>query len=122
MIEQRTAEMMAVNVFAGREQKVYADDKKAKLNQGWTSSSIAMPVSLAELKGCWQARQESRSRSRPDPAFHATAATPEPQQNPPAILQDASAVRNRPITSTDYDDPAELVESLRDNRRSQVNP
>ncbi len=50
LAERRTANMLDIDNFAGREQQLYVNHKKVKLNARWTSSVIVMPVDIAEIK------------------------------------------------------------------------
>jgi hypothetical protein len=112
--------LLAIDTFVGREQKLYANHKKAKLNRSWKTSSIMMPVTMAETKR-WALRSvtscdgdPSKARKEPHPAPEmAAASASEPSRESGATLQVPPPSRLNPDTSTDYQEPATLVEDIR---------
>ncbi|OCT45825.1 hypothetical protein CLCR_01721 [Cladophialophora carrionii] len=116
IIERRTANLMAVAAFAGREQKLYAHHKKMKMSKSRKSSSIMMPVSMAELKrwavrsvtGCDGNHLEQQPAPKPVSPMAVASASFLP------VLPQSNDNRD---TSTDYQDPARLVEELRSDQK-----
>ncbi|EXJ60804.1 hypothetical protein A1O7_04957 [Cladophialophora yegresii CBS 114405] len=116
IIEQRTANLMAVAAFAGREQKLYAHQKKMKMSKSRKSSSIMMPITMAELKR-WAVRSVTgcdgnhlKQQPAPNPVTPTMVASA-------SFLPVPSQSTDHRDTSTDYQDPAKLVEELRSDRK-----
>jgi hypothetical protein len=116
IIERRTANLMAVAAFAGREQKQYAHHKKMKLSRSRKSSSVMMPVTMAELKR-WAVRSVTgcdgnglEQSPAPKPVSQTVVASASTLPVPPYLTHHRD-------TSTDYQEPAKLIEEMRPNNK-----
>ncbi|KIW68311.1 hypothetical protein, variant [Phialophora macrospora] len=114
IIEQRTANLMTVAAFAGREQKQYLHHKKMKLSKNRKSSSIMMPVTMAELKR-WAVRSVTgcdgnhlEQQPAPKPVSQTVVVSASSLQPPPHLDHNRD-------TSTDYQEPAKLIEEIQSN-------
>ncbi|KAJ9617037.1 hypothetical protein H2200_000758 [Cladophialophora chaetospira] len=122
IVERRTANLMAIDAFAGREQKLYANHKKAKLNRSWKTSSVALPVTMAEMKKLPVRTMSSCGGTRPErqpdePPEMTDVGTSRPSQDLTTAVQVPLPLHHISDTSIDYQEPAALVEDIRSNDR-----
>ena len=124
LVERRTANMLAIDAFAGSEQKLQANQKKAELNRTWESSSIIKPVTelkrlaVRSVMSC----DTNRLPSQPENTASKSTATSTtgPLQQPERALQAPTSLRSNRDTSIDYQEPARLVEDLRSDDKTSI--
>ncbi|KIX94054.1 uncharacterized protein Z520_10080 [Fonsecaea multimorphosa CBS 102226] len=117
IVERRRANMVTLNAVVGQEERDHADKKRSRRSSGRESSSIALPVTLATLRK-WAKRStlSGDHNQRQSPNHTRVISGPgsaDPIPTPPVPLHCKS--RCEISTSTNYDEPSQLIDDIRSN-------
>lgn len=114
-IAQRTSNLMNNDAFVGRELNWFQKSKQRKRRRGWKSSSIMLPVILDDLRQ-W-AKRHAPSESHPEEPIPSSSSKPASgsRQDLDGVVPPQSTAHCN--SSTDYEDPSELLEEIRPSGR-----